>query len=224
MIQARGKMFPVSENIESAKNKKYVVTDGYSNQFCGIYKSVKDGTTKIIVPTLRETIECKINNLDLFSNTVFIDNDEFKLLFILSPLDLVYLPTKDEQLDPNSFTLSKWSEERTQRIYKFVDGNSNEVMNFIPYYIAKPLVNISKKEYKALGISKLKFLEKKQTKVNIIRKEKDLVNEIGLGSDQSKNQNSFESNYLNCISIKTNCWKIDVDRLGNITKITQYIP
>jgi CRISPR-associated endonuclease Csn1 len=41
-----------------------------------------------------------------------------------------------------------------------------------------------------------------------------LQNELGLGSPQSKNQNSLDG-----VQIKSICWKLEIDRLGKIKKI-----
>lgn len=80
------------------------------------------------------------------------------------------------------------------RIYKFTDG-SGTTMNFVPANIANLLFNMSNKE---------------QEKANI---KLSIQNELGLGSPQSKNQNSLDGT-----QIKSICWKLKVDRLGNISK------
>jgi CRISPR-associated endonuclease Csn1 len=41
-----------------------------------------------------------------------------------------------------------------------------------------------------------------------------IQNEIGVGSQGSKNQNSIDG-----IQIKSVCWKLEVDRLGKIKRI-----
>ena len=98
VIQAIGKMFPVAElemnKPVTVKNKQYVISDSGSNNFCGIYKSA-NGETKIYVPSLRTTIEATRNGEELFPRT-HPDDVQFKYVFTLSPLDLVYIPTEDE--------------------------------------------------------------------------------------------------------------------------------
>ena len=89
---------------------------------------------------------------------------------------------------------SKMKKEQLNRIYKFTDG-SGTTMNFVPSNVSSLLFNMSNKEQ-----------EKTQIKLSI-------QNELGLGSPQSKNQNSLEG-----IQIKSICWKLRIDRLGNISK------
>jgi len=55
---------------------------------------------------------------------------------------------------------------------------------------------LSKKEQEKIGVNLL------------------IQNELGVGSPQSKNQNSLEG-----IQIKSVCWKLKVDRLGNINSV-----
>ena len=59
-------------------------------------------------------------------------NKEAKLLFIISPNDLVYLPTQEE------LKTKQYSFDRN-RIYKFVSCTGNEG-HFIPYYVASSIV------------------------------------------------------------------------------------
>lgn len=220
MAQVVGNMFPVSENINSPKSKRYVSTKEGSNMFCAIYQS--DDSTKIIVPTFKETIEyLRKNDTNLFPDEIVLNNLEFKRKIILSPLDMVYVPSEEEIEMPQLVDFTNLSIEQKNRIYKFVDGNSNEVMNFIPYYISNPIVNISKEQYKEINLANLKFSERKLTKKGVVEKKKEMVNEIGLGSTQSKNQNSFEDDYLHCVQIKTVCWFLKVDRLGNIIALNR---
>ena len=68
-------------------------------------------------------------------------------------------------------------------------------MNFVPSNISSLLFNLSNKE---------------QEKLNL---QLSIQNELGLGSPQSKNQNSLDGE-----QIKSICIKLKVDRLGNISK------
>ena len=98
--QTLGKMFPVTEPEDSkpvtVKTKQFVCTNKGSNIVCGIYKSDK-GETKIFVPTLRDVIDARRNGKEIFPET-YPDPEyfDFKFKFTLSPLDMVYMPTKDE--------------------------------------------------------------------------------------------------------------------------------
>ena len=136
MIQALGKMFPVSESDQVnpliAKNKQFVISDSGSNNYCGIYKS-NEGETKIYVPSLRATIDSYRNCEDLFPGT-HPDASGFYYAFTLSPLDLVYMPTEDEiegcRIGDN-IDLS--------RIFVVNDFNDAGVAYFRPYSFANAI-------------------------------------------------------------------------------------
>lgn len=136
VTQAKGKAFLVSEPDKNkplvVKNKQYVITDSDSNRFCGIYKD-KDGHTKIYVPSLRETIATIKLDEDLMPH-YHPDKDTYELKFCLSPLDMVYMPTKDEIESGhinNNVDIS--------RIYVVNDFKGN-TMYFRPYYYATAII------------------------------------------------------------------------------------
>ena len=62
-----------------------------------------------------------------------------KLLFVLSPNDLAYLPNGDDNLDKS-------------RIYKFVDS-SGTTANFIPHRSANIIFSVPTKKQKELGVN-----------------------------------------------------------------------
>ncbi len=137
MIQALGKMFQISskdENnpIEMVKNKQFVVSDASSNKFCGFYKS-ENGGTKIFVPTLRDAIEAVKKSEDLFPKALVEENEEYKLKFILSPLDMVYMPTEDEII--NEYISDNID---LHRIF-VVNDFGGETIYFRPYNIAQEI-------------------------------------------------------------------------------------
>ena len=96
-------------------------------------------------------------------------------------------------IKPVDFT--NLNREQIKRIYKFTDG-SGTTCNFIQHYTASLLFDMPKKIQEKL---KLNY---------------SIQNEIGLGSPQSKNQNTND----NQVQIKKVCWKLKVDRLGNTSK------
>ncbi len=84
---------------------------------------------------------------------------------------------------------------KKERIYKFIDG-SGTTANFIPHRSASLIYNVDKTYAQSLC-------------------KKDIIqNEYGLGSSQSKNQKALSGEM-----IKSVCWKLEVDRLGNIRRI-----
>jgi len=186
---ALGTKFSVSE--VGQKSTKYVVTAAGSNAFCGFYQNGND--RKYYIPTLRESVESLKQGLEPCPASHPEDHN-YKLIFVLNPSDLVYVPTEEEIENPNLVDFSRMKKEQMNRIYKFTDG-SGTTLNFVPVNTANILFNMSNKE-------------QEKAKINL-----PIQNELGLGSPQSKNQNSLEG-----IQIKSLCWKLKFDRLGNITK------
>lgn len=185
--EAMGTKFAVSE--EGHKSTKYVVTAAGSNAFCGFYQKGTD--RKFYIPTLRESVQSLKDGLEPCPATHPEDSD-FKLIFVLNPSDLVYVPTEEENVNLIDFT--NLNSEQKGRIYKFTDG-SGTTMNFVPSNVANLLFNMSNKE-------------QDKASINL-----SIQNELGLGSPQSKNQNSFDGT-----QIKSVCIKLKADRLGNISK------
>ena len=110
--------------------------------------------------------------------------------FVLSPNDLVYVPTKEEVQTGNIlYPLDK------ARIYKLVDS-SDSTANFVPQSSANILFSLSKELARSY-----------------CNGEDIIQNEYGLGSPQSKNQKAVTGEM-----IKEICIPIQVDRLGNIIK------
>ncbi len=107
---------------------------------------------------------------------------------------LFYLSPNDLVYVPKENELNNIIEINPSRIYKFTDS-SDTTGNFIPVYVSNLIFNLSKNEQNKKGLNYL------------------IQNEFGIGSPQSKNQRSIEG-----IMIKENCYKININRLGNISK------
>ncbi len=124
------------------KNKKFVEADKGTNLFFAVYEFEKNGENyrNYVTIPLDLAIECQkqaqkewIKALD---KSIKSENEEFingKLLFILSPNDLVYVPTEDE-------IASGIKDIDTERIYKFVSCTRKEA-HFIPMQIAQPIID-----------------------------------------------------------------------------------
>lgn len=82
-----------------------------------------------------------------------------------------------------------------ERIYKFVDS-SGTTANFIPHRSAGLIYNVDKKIAESFCNGTI------------------IQNEYGVGSPQSKNQKSLTGEMIKAV-----CWKLDVDRLGNILRV-----
>lgn len=199
MFTALGTKFPVSD--EGQKSKKIVVTAGDSNLFCGFYEN-SNGERKFQIPTLKESVESLKQGLAP-NVTSILDtktNETYYLKFVLMPKDFVFVPTMEENDNPSLVDLENLTKEQKTRIYKFRDGSINSQgeaqMNFMPASWANMIFKESK-------ISpKIKVIENK-----------DLKGEITITSDKDKSQNSLDG-----VQIKSCCWKLEIDRLGNIKK------
>lgn len=179
------------------KKYKYVEAAQSTNLYFAIYESNKKTKENIIkrsfqtIP-LNEVIERQKQGLSPVPET---NEQGHKLLFSLSPNDLVYVPTKDELESNAKIDFENLTNEQRNRIYKFTDG-SGKMANFIPVNIASVLFNMNNdKQKKAFG--KELFT---------------IQNEIGVGSQGSKNENAITGE-----QIKSICIKLHIDRLGNIS-------
>ncbi|NDV68535.1 type II CRISPR RNA-guided endonuclease Cas9 [Dysgonomonas sp. 25] len=133
--EALGSKFNVGER--GNKKAKYVVAAKGTNLFFAIYQS-KDSSKRSF-----ETIplEIVIDNLKRGESAVpTTNNDGDKLLFTLSPNDLVYVPTED-QLERGNIDIKDVAGNKS-RIYKVVSCTGNEV-HFIPYSIAWPIIQVT---------------------------------------------------------------------------------
>lgn len=209
------------ENRESVKSKQYVVNDAGSNLYLGFYERVyqdddgnkvrerkfKDIGLMELIETLKQDKSKRLNPLPTIVYDEKSDNTEYNWKFTLSPLDLVYVPTAEEIDNPSEIDFNNLTKEQVERIYKYVDG-SIDIANFIPYSTSKPIWRFHGKSNKDIFKELIE-----SNKINI--SEKELIqNEFGLGSQQNKNQNMIDGK----TQIKKICWKLEVDKLGNISK------
>ena len=126
------------------KKYKYVETEKGTNLFFAVYSN-EDSERKFITVPLNIVIECQkkslinkkswILELDQVISQLYKIDSSYKLSFILSPNQLVYLPTAD---DLESEILSDKID--INRIYKFVSCTGNEG-HFIPHHIASSIVD-----------------------------------------------------------------------------------
>ena len=148
------------------KAAKFVEAAKGTNLFFAIFASEKinkeTGETDIVrsyctIP-LNVMIDCQKkygsqwrNNIEGFLKEKELVAGDAKLLFILSPNDLVYLPTKEA-------VRNGVREIDNGRIYKFVSCTGNR-MYAVPYSVAKSIVD--KVEYTSLN--KVEFTDKKES-------------------------------------------------------------
>lgn len=197
--------FPLGQT--GNKRDKYVETADGTNMFFSVYET-KDKKRMFDVVPLNEVIEhqkqqqaentSKSNRTPIpIKKTLENRNKhiEVDFRFSLSPNDLVYVPTKDEQENINSIDFNNLRKEQANRIYRFTDG-SDTTAKFVPVNIASVLFDFNKDRQRKIGVN---FMP--------------IQNEIGVGSQESKNQNAITGE-----QIKKECIKLKVDRLGNISK------
>jgi len=145
------------------KKDKYVEAAKGTNLFFGVYAD-KDGKRSYDTIPLNVVIERQKQGL---SSVPELNEKGHHLLFSLSPNDLVYVPSGDE--DVSIIDFNNLSKEQVNRIYKFTDG-SGIMANFIPANISSALFNMNKeKQKKTLG-----------------KEIYSVQNEIGVGSQGSK--------------------------------------
>jgi CRISPR-associated endonuclease Csn1 len=198
-------MFPVGD--EGAKSTKYVIPEAGTNLFFNVYWDEKKQKRNFETVPLHKVIEFQKQNASLAKKDrteAPIDNMLGNYLFTLSPDDLVYLPSEDELENNAAHQFIVLNNEQISNIYKFVDS-SGITGNFVPFTASTVIANFKGKEIRS------SFCKRNNLS------EKDLIkNEFGLGSPQLKNQNSLTGK-----QVKSICWKLEVDRLGNITKIVK---
>jgi CRISPR-associated endonuclease Csn1 len=205
------------ENKLSVKSKQYVISDSGSNLYLGFYersyidnngdevreRKFKDIGLRELIETLKQD---KNNRHHPLPEKIYDEKqNELFRIFTLSPSDLVYVPTDIETLNHSEVDFSNLTKEQMNRIYKYVDG-SEEIANFVPYNISKPIWRFHGKKNEEV------FKELKEKNKITINKEELIQNEFGLGSQQNKNQNMIDGE----TQIKKICWKLKLDRLGNI--------
>lgn len=175
------------------KNKKFVEAAKGTNLFWAILGSentnCETGKTDIIrsyltIP-LNIMIDCQKKygskwkeNIEAYLKEIDLINTEDKVLFTLSPNDLVYLPTKEELQD-------KIESVDRNRIYKYIDPGMN-TGNFIPFTCAKTIFSTKFSDQKKIGI------------------EIPIQDEYGLGSQGSKSSRAITGEMIKetCIPIK----------------------
>lgn len=120
------------------KNKKFVEAAKGTNLFLAIYE-LNDKRSYVTIP-LNLVIDCQKkykNNwkeqLDcVLKEEKYVKDSKTKLLFVISPNDLVYLPIQEE------LKTKQYSFDRS-RIYKFVSSSGNQAF-FVPYFIANAII------------------------------------------------------------------------------------
>jgi CRISPR-associated endonuclease Csn1 len=214
-----GNQRQVSDEPQSVKSKQYIVNDAGSNLYLGAYERSyidKNGDNIIerkfqdiglidLIEKLKQDSSKRNNPLP---EKIFDDKgNEYYWKFTLSPLDLVYVPNEEEIANPSLVDFNNLDNCQINRIYKYVDGNV-DIANFVQHSVAQTI-------WKFHDDKKKKEIYNQINEKHVIQiSEKDLIkDEFGFGSQQTKNQNMMDG----VTQIKKTCWKLKVDRLGNIS-------
>lgn len=186
--EPKGNKFNVGQT--GNKKDKYVEAAKGTNLYFAVYKDEKGNRSYDTVP-LNVVVERQKQKLLPVPET----NDEgHKLLFYLSPNDLVYLPIEEERENFTRINFDKLVKEQVKRIYKVVSFTGNRLYAN-PYSIAKSIVD--KVEFTQLN--KLEFsLDGSSIKDACIKIEVDRLGNISLPSKQNNNSTSSkEENIFN---------------------------
>ena len=180
-VYEKADKFAVGQN--GNKKAKFVEAAKGTNLFFAIFE--KDGKRSYLTIPLNVMIDCQKKygnqwkqNIESYLKEKELVEKDIQLLFILSPNDLVYLPTA-EDLEKGIKSVNK------ERIYKFIDPNSDKG-NFVPYSSANVIFSVNFSDQKKRGISY------------------PIQDEFGVGSQASKNPRAITGEMIKetCIPIK----------------------
>lgn len=169
------------------KSDKYVEAAKGTNLFFAIYQDEKRKRNYKTIP-FNEVIERQKQGL---SSALEADENENRLLFTLSPNDLVYVPTEDEKENLTTINFDKLSKEQTERIYKFVSCTSGEG-HFVSQNYSKEIIS----NENGSNNKNERMLEFNNSNTIYDEKEKPVM-------------------------IKSVCWKLEVNKIGKIKRIIQ---
>lgn len=162
------------------KKDKFVEAAKGTNLFFAVYQNDEGKRNYVSIP-LNEVLENQKQSALLNQKPTSVPNkyidektgNEHRVLFHLSPNDLVYVPTEEERGNINLVNLERLSKEQTNRIYKIVSFTGNRLYA-IPNIVATSIVD-------KVEFTQLNKLESTLDKVSI--KEfclKLIVNRLGV--------------------------------------------
>lgn len=192
IAEASSSKFQLGDKSYNAK-VKFGEAESGTNLFFAIYWDAEEQKRYFETVPLNEVIAHQKNVADLpkVERTPIQPNcEKGELLFTLSPNDLVYVPTDEEKENPHIVDIANLSKEQVRRVYKMVSTTKGEC-HFVP--------NTSSNEI----IKNENGTNSKNERIQLFFNENDIVD---------------EKDNLKGIMIKERCWKLRIDRLGNITK------
>ena len=181
-IFEEGNKFRLGSN--GNRKDKYVETAKGTNLYFAIYENQDKKRNYLTIP-FNEVIERQKQGL---SSAPEIDEKGNRLLFTLSPNDLVYVPTQNEIYNFEKLELNNLSKTQVERVYKFVSCSGSEG-HFVPINYAKEIIS----NENGSNNKNERMLE--MNKISTVFDEKDKP-----------------------VMIKSVCIKLNVNRLGQIIK------
>lgn len=170
-----GSKFSISENENSAKNKKYVEAAKGTNLFFAVYWDGKKQKRNYETVPLNEVIAHQKQVAHLSKNERLPIQPNIKkgaFLFTLSPNDLVYVPTDEELINIDAIDFHNLNKEQINRVYKMVSCTGSEC-----HFISNSLASLIKNYDSKSKIGELGSLNKQETTMdlNVIRIKENCV-------------------------------------------------
>lgn len=162
-----GSKFPVGQT--GNKKDKYVEAAKGTNLFFAVYTDNRGKRSYETIP-LNEVIERQKQGLGIIS---FNNREDF----LLSPNDLVYIPSGDELENINNIDFENFTKEKTKNIYKVISFSGSQIF-FIRQDIAVSIVN--KAEFSTLNKME-RAIEGSMIKENCIKLKIDRLGNISKG-------------------------------------------
>ncbi|TNE80047.1 MAG: type II CRISPR RNA-guided endonuclease Cas9 [Bacteroidetes bacterium] len=170
-----GSKFPLGQT--GNKKSKYVESAKGTNLFFAVYRDENEKRNYDTIP-LNVVIERQKQGEYSVPET----NDKGdKLVFYLSPNDLVYVPTHDEKENLNGIDFKNLSKEQIGRIYKMVSSTGNEC-HFIPVNVSALIKNYDAKtkigEFGSLNKQEITLLGDQRIKEVCVKLNVDRIGNI----------------------------------------------
>ncbi|WP_461637755.1 type II CRISPR RNA-guided endonuclease Cas9 [Labilibaculum euxinus] len=189
-----GNRFAVGET--GNKKDKFVEAAKGTNLFFAIYWDEEKQKRVYDTVPLNEVIthQKQTAHIKAKDNTpIAVKAEKGQFLFTLSPNDLVYVPTEEEMEDTSLVDFNHLSKEQLERVYKMVSTTQNKLQCQPIYYAS-----------------------------SIIEKEN------GSGNKTERVLKYFNSNDVldqggEPLMIKERCWKLKLDRLGNVVEVKKHV-
>ena len=153
------------------KKDKYVEAAKGTNLFFAIYRN-EDGKRKYESIPLYQAIERQKQGLKIAEELIWDEKsgEEYRLLFTLSPNDLVYLPTNEEFCDNRIIDFNKLESEGIKRIYKMISSSGTQA-----FFIRNDISNSIWNKYEFSALNKMEksidgeMIKDKCIKINVDR-------------------------------------------------------